>query len=40
MNDNDYGVISEQGFITECGFGFNPLTEEEKEQVEKNKKED
>lgn len=34
--DNAYGVIQEQGFVTEnTNLGFKPLTESEKKDLEK-----
>ena len=43
MDNQFYGVIQEQGFVTEnTGLGFKPLTESEKKDMEKkfDKKED
>ncbi len=36
MDNQFYGVIQEQGFVTEnAGLGFKPLTESEKKDLEK-----
>lgn len=42
MNNNNVGVITEQGFVAGNGLGFNPLSEQDLKKVkseEENKKE-
>lgn len=35
-NDKNFGVISEQGFVTEkTNLGFKPVTEQERADIEK-----
>lgn len=34
--NNNYGVITEQGYPVSDNFGFKPLTEDEKEKIEKS----
>lgn len=34
--NNNYGVLTEQGYPVGDNLGFKPLTEEEKEKVEKS----
>lgn len=29
MPDNNYGVLTEQGFVAGSGLGFNPIAESE-----------
>lgn len=34
MDNKNFGVIQEQGFVTGNNLGFKPLTESEKKQLE------
>lgn len=37
MQDKNFGVIQEQGFVVGSNLGFNPLTESEKKKLEEKK---
>lgn len=39
MTDNNSGLITEQGFVA-GSFGFNPISESEKKNIEDKKKQD
>ena len=40
MDNNTPGIITEQGYVAGEGFGFTPVSEADKEKLEKDDEDD